>query len=129
MRMRRLLPWPEGSFPSPARPDLRPEDRGRRPATAIGQARPTPAVPDRDVLYAQEAIRLLGLDRLARPENALQRLIEKGDLPRKKIGGRLVFEHAALERLKQHGSRRSRRGRPPGSRNRHHHGTPGAALE
>ena len=73
--------------------------------------------PNKDVLYVDEAAIYLGLT-VKRADNAMQRLIERGDLPRKIINGRLMFSRSDLDRLKAHGSRRSRRGRPPGSRNK-----------
>src|SRR5690606_14445526 len=73
--------------------------------------------PNKDVLYVDEAASYLGLT-VKRADNAMQRLIERGDLPRKIINGRLMFSRSDLDRLKAHGSRRSRRGRPPGSRNK-----------
>ncbi len=75
-------------------------------------------IPDRDVYDTKEAAAYLGFGNLKRPDNKLQQLIKNRDLPRRKIGGRLIFRREDLDRLKEHGSRRSRRGRPPGSRNR-----------
>lgn len=71
---------------------------------------------DQDVFHVDDAARYLGMN-VKRPDNAMLRLIEKGDLPRIKINGKLVFMRAGLDRVKTYGSRRSRRGRPPGSRN------------
>jgi hypothetical protein len=82
---------------------------------AMGERPPAAA---RDVVYAEEAYALLGLDRLDAPEQALQRLIRRGDLPRRKLNARLAFTRAEIDHLIQHGSRKSRRGRPPGSKNR-----------
>jgi hypothetical protein len=76
------------------------------------------AKPQRDVVYSDEACAMLGLDRLERPMCALQVLINRGDLPRRKIKGRLAFTRAEIQHLIEHGSRKSRRGRPPGSKNR-----------
>ena len=90
-------------------------------AAATGTTgRSKPAVPpaNRDIFYAEEVYAALGLDRLKRPDNALQRLTDRGDLHGRKINGRLVFKKADVERLKENGSRRSRRGRPPGARNK-----------
>ncbi len=87
------------------------------PAKAAPDTKGVP--PSKDVLYVKEAASYLGMT-VKRPDNAMQRLIERGDLPRKVINGRLVFSRADLDRLKSHGSRRSRRGRPPGSRNKAH---------
>ncbi len=72
---------------------------------------------DQDVFHVDDAARYLGM-KVKRPDNAMLRLIERGDLPRTKINGKLVFSRDNLDRLKSHGSRRSRRGRPPGSRNK-----------
>lgn len=72
----------------------------------------------RDVVYSSELVMILGLDRLARPDMAIDRLMQRGDLPRRKIGGRLVFSRRDVELLINHGTRRAARGRPPGSKNK-----------
>ena len=65
-------------------------------------------------IFVPYAIRYLGLDRLglARPDMALQRLIKKGALTPTKIGGRLVFKKAELDRVREKGDQARRRGRP-----------------
>ena len=73
--------------------------------------------PDRTrapIYWTSEAIIYLGLDRLglARPDMALQRLIKKGALRPKKIGGHLAFDKDDLDRLVAHGDTVRRRGRP-----------------
>ena len=65
----------------------------------------------RRVIYADEAYRMLGLDRLKYPAMALQRLINNNVLPRRKINGRLVFHPKELERVIEKGGVR-RPGRP-----------------
>jgi hypothetical protein len=69
---------------------------------------------NREDLWAEETLTFLGLDRrgLARPDMALQRLIKKGLLHPVKIGGRLSFKRAELERLRQKGDDARRPGRP-----------------
>ncbi len=64
--------------------------------------------------WANEAIIYLGLDRLelSRPDMALQRLIKKGTLRPTKIGSRLVFKRAELDRVLEKGDEVRRRGRP-----------------
>ncbi len=66
------------------------------------------------IYWSHEAITYLGLDRLglARPDMALQRLIKKGVLRPKKIGGHLAFDKAELERVAASGDELRRRGRP-----------------
>ncbi len=66
------------------------------------------------IYWSHEAITYLGLDRLglARPDMALQRLIKKGALRPKKIGGRLAFDKKELERVASNGDGARRRGRP-----------------
>lgn len=71
-----------------------------------------------DVIYSEELCVMLGLDRLVRPDMAIDRLLRQGDLPRRKIAGRLVFSRQDVDRLIRQGSRRKTRGRPPGSRNK-----------
>lgn len=65
-------------------------------------------------MWAHEAIVYLGLDRLelARPDMALQRLIKKGALRPRKIGGHLAFPISELERVAEQGDQVRRRGRP-----------------
>jgi hypothetical protein len=70
------------------------------------------------VMSAEEAILYLGLDRLARPDNALSDLMERGQLPRRKMRGRLFFLRADLDAYLQRGDRRRGPGRPKGSKNR-----------
>ena len=66
------------------------------------------------IYWSHEAITYLGLDRLglARPDMALQRLIKKGALRPKKIGGRLVFHKNELDRVANSGDQFRWRGRP-----------------
>ena len=66
------------------------------------------------IYWSHEAIAYLGLDRLglSRPDMALQRLIKKGALRPKKIGGHLAFHKEDLERLIARGDQVRRRGRP-----------------
>ena len=66
------------------------------------------------IYWSHEAITYLGLDRLglARPDMALQRLIKKGALQPKKIGGHLVFDKTDLDRVIANGDRVRPRGRP-----------------
>ncbi len=66
------------------------------------------------IYWSHEAITYLGLDRLglAGPDMALQRLIKKGALRPKKIGGRLSFDKKELERVASNGDGARRRGRP-----------------
>jgi len=66
------------------------------------------------IYWSHEAITYLGIDRLglARPDMALQRLIKKGALRPKKIGGRLAFDKKELERVASNGDGARRRGRP-----------------
>lgn len=72
----------------------------------------------RGVFYANDAIKILGLDRLKRPDNALAALLDRGALPRKKLRGRLIFRQEDLDAVMNHGARTGRRGRPPGSKTR-----------
>ena len=64
--------------------------------------------------WANEAIIYLGLDRLelSRPDMALQRLIKKGARRSTKIGSRLVFKKAELDRVLEKGDGVRGRGRP-----------------
>jgi hypothetical protein len=64
--------------------------------------------------WSEEALEYLGIARrnLARPDMALQRLIQKGALRPTKIGGRLVFKKAELDRVLEKGDQAPRRGRP-----------------
>ena len=73
---------------------------------------------NREGFWAEEAVTFLGLDRrgLARPDMALQRLIKKGLLHPVKVGGRLSFKRAELERLQQKGDDARRPGRPKKTR-------------
>lgn len=66
------------------------------------------------IYWMHEAITYLGLDRLglARPDLAMHRLIRKGALHPRKIGGRLVFAKDELERVAANGDQKRRRGRP-----------------
>ncbi|MCD6365390.1 MAG: hypothetical protein J7M14_05895 [Planctomycetes bacterium] len=66
------------------------------------------------IYWTHEAIAYLGLDRLglARPDMALQRLIKKGALRPKKIGGHLAFDKHDLDRLVAKGDQVRRPGRP-----------------
>lgn len=75
-------------------------------------AQPMPA--RAPIYWSHEAITYLGIDRLglARPDMALQRLIKKGALRPKKIGGRLAFDKKELERVASNGDGARRRGRP-----------------
>ena len=70
--------------------------------------------PRAPLFWTHEAIAYLGLDRLglARPDMALQRLIKKGALRPKKIGGHLAFDKEDLDRLVARGDTVRRRGRP-----------------
>ena len=75
----------------------------------------TQPMPARAPIYwSHEAITYLGIDRLglARPDMALQRLIKKGALRPKKIGGHLAFDKTDLDRVVAHGDGMRRRGRP-----------------
>jgi hypothetical protein len=69
---------------------------------------------EQTVFWAEEALEYLGIARrnLARPDMALQRLIQKGALRPTKIGGRLVFKKAELDRVLEKGDQSPRRGRP-----------------
>ena len=73
-----------------------------------------PTVDIAPIYWTREAITYLGLDRLglARPDMAIQRLIKKGALRPKKIGGHLAFDKKDLERLIANGDAARRRGRP-----------------
>ena len=64
--------------------------------------------------WSEEALEYLGIARrnLARPDMALQRLIQKGALRPTRIGGRLVFKKAELDRVLEKGDQAPRRGRP-----------------
>jgi len=64
--------------------------------------------------WSEEALEYLGIARrnLARPDMALQRLIRKGALRPTKIGGRLLFKKAELDRVLEKGDQAPRRGRP-----------------
>ncbi len=64
--------------------------------------------------WSEEALEYLGITRrnLVRPDMALQRLIQKGALRPTKIGGRLVFKKAELDRILEKGDQAPRRGRP-----------------
>ncbi len=66
------------------------------------------------ILWMHEAITYLGLDRLglARPDLSIHRLIRKGALHPRKIGGRLAFDKSELERLAANGDQKRGRGRP-----------------
>ena len=66
------------------------------------------------IYWSHEAITYLGIDRLglARPDMALQRLIKKGALRPKKIGGHLAFDKTDLDRVVANGDGVRRRGRP-----------------
>jgi hypothetical protein len=75
----------------------------------------------KDTLTSDEAVVYLGLDRLKRPKNALNRLMNSGHLTRRKLGGRLIFHRDELDQLVLHGDAlldRPKRGRPKGSRNK-----------
>jgi hypothetical protein len=66
------------------------------------------------ILWMHEAITYLGLDRLdlARPDRAMYRLIKKGALHPKKIGGHFAFDKAELDLVAANGDQKRRRGRP-----------------
>lgn len=83
----------------------------------VGQ-RPAQGAQRGDVFYSSDAIAYLGLDRLCRPDDALNDLIGNGSLPRRKIRGRLIFSRAELDAVLANGSRTGRRGRPRGSRSK-----------
>jgi hypothetical protein len=71
--------------------------------------------PERAPIYwSHEAITYLGLDRLglARPDMALQRLIKKGALRPRKIGGHLAFDRGELDTVASRGDQVRRPGRP-----------------
>ena len=72
------------------------------------------SLPEQTEFWSEETIEYLGLNRLnlARPDMALQRLIQKGALRPTKIGGRLVFKKAELDRVLEKGDQAPRRGRP-----------------
>lgn len=72
----------------------------------------------REVLYAADVIIILGLDRLTRPDNALNDLLARRALPRRKLRGRLIFHRAELDAVLANGSRTGRRGRPKGSKSK-----------
>ena len=66
------------------------------------------------ICWMHEAIAYLGLDRLglARPDLAMHRLIRKGALHPRKIGGHLAFDKTELERVAANGDQKRGRGRP-----------------
>ena len=70
--------------------------------------------PRANILWIDEAITYLGLDRtgISRPDKAIHRLIKKGALHPVKIGGRLAFSKAELEKVAQNGDQKRGRGRP-----------------
>ena len=71
--------------------------------------------PERAPIYwMHEAISYLGLDRLglARPDKAMYRLIKKGALHPKKIGGHFAFDKRELDIVAANGDQKRGRGRP-----------------
>ena len=73
-----------------------------------------PVLDKAPIYWSHEAITYLGIDRLGlvRPDMALQRLIKKGALRPKKIGGHLAFDKEELDRVASRGDQVRRRGRP-----------------
>jgi len=71
-------------------------------------------VTEQTEFWSEEAIEYLGLNRLGltRLDMALQRLMKKGALRPTKIGGRLLFKKAELDRVLEKGDQAPRRGRP-----------------
>ena len=72
-------------------------------------------IPARAPIYwMHEAITYLGLDRLglARPDKAIYRLIKKGALHPKKIGGHFAFDKTELDIVTANGDQKRGRGRP-----------------
>ena len=67
-----------------------------------------------NILWLNEAITYLGLDRLgiARPDQAMYRLIKKGALHPKKICGRFAFDKTELDIVAANGDQKRGRGRP-----------------
>src|SRR5690606_22937355 len=64
-----------------------------------------PPVPDwRAAMYSDEAIAYLGIGHLDRPDNALNRMMAQGVLPRRKLGGKLIFRREDLDRVLSEGS-------------------------
>ena len=66
------------------------------------------------ILWMHEAITYLGLDRLglARPDKAMYRLIKKGALHPKKIGGHFAFDKTELDIVAANGDQKRGKGRP-----------------
>jgi hypothetical protein len=66
------------------------------------------------IYWMHEAIVYLGLDRLGlgRPDLAVHRLIRKGALHPRKIGGHLAFDKSELECVAANGDQKRGRGRP-----------------
>ena len=66
------------------------------------------------ILWMHEAITYLGLDRLglARPDKAMYRLIKKGALHPKRIGGHFAFDKNELDIVAANGDQKRGRGRP-----------------
>ena len=71
--------------------------------------------PERAPIYwMHEAVTYLGLDRLglAKPEQAIYRMVRKGILKPRKIGRFLAFSKAELDHIVANGERRRTPGRP-----------------
>ena len=66
------------------------------------------------IYWSHEAITYLGIDRLglARPDKAIYRLIKKGALHPKKIGGHFAFDKTELDIVAANGDQKRGRGRP-----------------
>ena len=66
------------------------------------------------IYWMHEAIEYLGLDRLglARPEQAIYRMVRKGVLKPRKIGRFLAFSKTELDHIVTNGEKRRTPGRP-----------------
>lgn len=66
------------------------------------------------IYWMHEAVIYLGLDRLglAKPEQAIYRMVRKGILKPRKIGRFLAFSKKELDHVVAHGEKRRRPGRP-----------------
>jgi predicted DNA-binding transcriptional regulator AlpA len=73
------------------------------------------AKPEKAPIYwMHEAICYLGLDRLglAKPEQAIYRMVRKGILQPRKIGRFLAFSKAELDHIVANGEKKRTKGRP-----------------